>query len=61
MTRKIDEVQELLDVADQRLRERPKVLRVFFEFKGKSYVARQTNFRLLVDTSDGKPVACRWF
>jgi len=31
-----------------------------FKWRGRAYVARHTTFRLLVDTPDGMPVACRY-
>lgn len=31
-----------------------------FKWKGRNYVASHTSFRLLVNTPDGKPVACRY-
>lgn len=31
-----------------------------FKWKGKPFVASHSNFRLLVDTPDGQPVACRY-
>ena len=34
--------------------------RVSFAWKGKPYVAARTNLRLLVDTPDGQPAACRY-
>lgn len=31
-----------------------------FRWRGKSYVATHSGFRLCVDTPDGQPVACRY-
>jgi hypothetical protein len=32
-----------------------------FKWRGKSYQASSTQFRLLVHTGKGEPVACRWY
>ena len=37
-----------------------KATHVPFKWKGKPYVAYHTTFRLLVNTPDGQPVACRY-
>ena len=38
----------------------PKTKRAAFRWNGKTYVASHTNFRLLVHTARGEPVACRY-
>lgn len=37
-----------------------KAVRAPFKWRGKPYVASRASFRLVVDTPDGKPVACRY-
>jgi hypothetical protein len=34
--------------------------RATFTWYGRRYVVHRTDFRLVVDTPDGQPVACRW-
>ena len=46
--------QKAWDAAPRRARSAP------FTWKGGNYVARRTIFRLLIDTQDGQPVACRY-
>lgn len=31
-----------------------------FKWRGRSYVAKRSQFRLMVDTPKGEPVACKW-
>lgn len=38
----------------------PRARKVSFLWRKKRYISRCTNFRMLVHTSTGEPVACRW-
>jgi hypothetical protein len=40
--------------------DKPRAKRVRFVWRERAYVSRLTNFRMLVDTVAGEPVACRW-
>lgn len=39
---------------------KPEAVRAPFKWRGKPFVASHTIFRLLVNTPDGQPVACRY-
>jgi hypothetical protein len=43
--------QEALDKRDRQTR---------FKWRGKTYIATRTSFRILVDDAQGNPVCCRW-
>lgn len=43
--------QEALDKRDRQTR---------FKWRGKTYIATRTSFRILVDDAHGNPVCCRW-
>ena len=38
----------------------PKGTEARFSWRGKTYIAKHTSFRLTIDTEDGQPVACRY-
>lgn len=38
----------------------PRTKQAKFNWRGKAYIASHTAFRLLVNTVDGQPVACRY-
>ncbi len=38
----------------------PRARRVRFAWRGRRYVSRLTNLRMLVDDDKGRPVCCRW-
>ncbi len=40
---------------------KPSSKKVVFEWRKKRYQSRRTNFRMLVDTLNGEPVAARYF
>lgn len=54
------DVPALLDAAQAAFDKRTNSLVSFFQFKDRSYRVRMTQFRLLVDDNEFKPVACRW-
>lgn len=55
------EVKDLMDAAAKAWRHASKRAReVRFRWRGKSYVSTLSAFRMLVDTADGEPVACRF-
>jgi hypothetical protein len=39
----------------------PRARRVRFSWQGNPYVSTLTNFRMLVQTPDGKPLCCRYY
>ena len=57
-----EEIRDLCDAAlDACWRAPRRSWSVLFRFRGKRYRARMTNFRVLVQTLDGRPVCCRWW
>ncbi|WP_454887423.1 hypothetical protein [Sphingomonas oryzagri] len=55
------EVTELCTAAQQAWEARPaRSKKAEIIWCGKNYVVTSSPFRLLVDTPEGKPVACRW-
>jgi hypothetical protein len=56
-----NEVNELLDAAEVAWNKaRPSARKVTFVWHGKRYVSTLSSLRMLVDTEDGQPVACRY-
>ena len=57
-----DDVTSLCNAADAAWnRASNSAKKVKFEWRNKHYQSRLTNFRILVETSKGVPVACRYF
>jgi hypothetical protein len=38
----------------------PRQTKALFKWRGRTYVATHSIFRLCVDTPDGRPIACRY-
>lgn len=54
--------KELCDEADKALNRHPKARKpVKFLYEGEQFYAKCTNFRLLINDSDGNPVCCRYW
>jgi hypothetical protein len=51
---------DVTDLMDTGIKAAGKKTKASFTWRGKVYLIRLTNFRWLVDTQDGKPVACRY-
>jgi hypothetical protein len=54
------EVTSLCDAADSAWLHAPKEREVYFYWRGKQYKSHRTPYRLLVETMDDEPIACRY-
>jgi hypothetical protein len=54
------EVTSLCDAADSAWRHAPREREVYFFWRGEQFKSHRNSFRLLVETMDDKPIACRY-
>lgn len=58
---KSETITDICDAAQIAWREAPASAKlVQFCWRGRAYVSTLTIFRMLIETADGHPVACRW-